>query len=56
MFVIEVNKVEINAKVNNPPNELMKALSVKVVFAVEHIVLFNQNRNQDHADLTYIRK
>jgi hypothetical protein len=56
LFVIEVNKVEINAKVNNPPNELMKALSVRVVFAVEHIVLFNQNRDQDHADLTYIRK
>jgi hypothetical protein len=45
LFVIEVDNLEINVKVSNPPNDLMKALSVWVEFTVEHIVLINQIKN-----------
>ena len=56
LFVIEVDKVEVKAKVSHPSNELMNAQSVWVEFPVEHIVLFNQNQKRVHADLTYVRK
>jgi ABC-type sugar transport system ATPase subunit len=53
LFVIEVDKVEVKAKVSNPSNDLMNAQSVWVEFPAEHIVLFNQNKKRVHADLTY---
>ena len=52
LFVIEVDQVEIKAKVSNPSNELMQAQSVWVEFPVEHIVLFNHDQKRVHADLT----
>jgi ABC-type sugar transport system ATPase subunit len=53
LFVLEVDKVEVKAKVGHPTNELMNAQSVWVEFPVEHIVLFNQNQKRVHADLAY---
>jgi ABC-type sugar transport system ATPase subunit len=56
LYVIEVDKVEVKAKISNPSSELMKAKSVWIEFPVEHIVLFNRNRKRVHAELTYVRK
>jgi len=56
LFVIEVDHVEVKAKVSDPPNELMNTQSVWVEFPVEHIVLFNKNQKRVHAELTYVRK
>jgi ABC-type sugar transport system ATPase subunit len=56
LLVIEVDKVEVKAKVSHPSNELMSAQSVWVEFPLEHIVLFDQHQKRVHADLTYARK
>ena len=56
LLVIEVDQVEVKAKVSRPSNELMSAQSVWVEFPLEHIVLFNQRQKRVHADLTYLRK
>ena len=56
LLVIEVDQVEIKAKVSHSSNELMNAQSVWVEFPLEHIVLFNQHQKRVHADLTYLRK
>jgi ABC-type sugar transport system ATPase subunit len=56
LFVIEVDNVEVKAKVSHPSSDLMNAQSVWVEFPAEHIVLFNQNQKRVHADLTYVRK
>ena len=53
LFVIEVDKVEVKAKVSNPSNELINAQSVWVEFPVEHIVLFDENQKRVHAELAY---
>jgi len=53
LFVIELDNVEIKAKVSHPSNDLMHAQSVWVEFPVEHIVLFNQNQKRVHAELAY---
>jgi ABC-type sugar transport system ATPase subunit len=56
LFVIEIDKVEVKAKVSYPSNELINAQSVWVEFPVQHIVLFNQDQKRVHADLAYVRK
>lgn len=56
LLVIEVDQVEVKAKVSHPSNELMSAKSVWVEFPLEHIVLFDQHQKRVHADLTYLRK
>jgi ABC-type sugar transport system ATPase subunit len=56
LLVIEVDQVEVKAKVSHPSNELMSAKSVWVEFPLEHIVLFDQHQKRVHADLTYARK
>jgi ABC-type sugar transport system ATPase subunit len=51
LFVIEVDNVEVKAKISNPSSELMNAQSVWIEFPVEHIVLFDANRKRVHVDL-----
>ena len=51
LFVIEVDQIEVKAKVSHPSNELMNAQTVWVEFPVEQIVLFNQNQKRVHADI-----
>jgi ABC-type sugar transport system ATPase subunit len=52
LFVLEVDDVEVKAKVSHPSNELMQAQSVWIELPVDRIVLFNQNQKRVHADLT----
>jgi ABC-type sugar transport system ATPase subunit len=51
LFVLEVDNVEVKAKVSHPSNELLQAQSVWVGFPVDHIVLFNQNQKRVHAEI-----
>jgi ABC-type sugar transport system ATPase subunit len=51
LFVIQVDNVEIKAKISDPPVELMDAQSVWIELPVEHIVLFNENQNRVHAQI-----
>ncbi len=49
LFVIEVDNVEVKAKISNPSNGLRTAQSLWIEFPVEHIVLFDQNQKRVHA-------
>jgi ABC-type sugar transport system ATPase subunit len=51
LFVIQVDNVEVKAKISNPSAELMDAPSVWVELPVENIVLFDTNQNRVHAHL-----
>jgi ABC-type sugar transport system ATPase subunit len=51
LFVIQVDNVEIKAKISDPPVELMNAQSVWIELPAEHIVLFNENQNRVHAQI-----
>jgi len=53
LYVIEVDNVEVKAKISNPSSKLMNAQSVWIEFPVEHIVLFDENQKRVHADLAY---
>ena len=53
LFVIEVDNVEVKAKISNPPEELINAQSVWIDFPLEHIVMFDQNQKRVHAEITY---
>ena len=56
LYVIEVDDVEVKAKISAPSRELMDAKSLWIEFPVEHIVLFDENQKRVPADLTYVRK
>ena len=51
LCVIEVDNVEVKAKISNPSSELMNAQSMWIEFPVEHIVLFDENQRRVHAEL-----
>jgi ABC-type sugar transport system ATPase subunit len=53
LFVIEVDNVEVKAKISNPSNKLIKTQSLWIDFPLEHIVLFDQNQKRVHAEVTY---
>jgi ABC-type sugar transport system ATPase subunit len=56
LFVIEVDNVEVKAKIDKPTNELINAHSLWVELPADHIVLFDESQKRVHADLTYLRK
>lgn len=51
LCVIEVDNVEVKAKISNPSSELVQAQSVWIELPVEHIVLFDENQKRVHADI-----
>jgi ABC-type sugar transport system ATPase subunit len=51
LYVIEVDNVEVKAKISKPSNELLNVQSLWVEFPVEHIVLFDENQKRVPADL-----
>ncbi len=51
LCVIEVENVEVKAKISNPSSGLMHAQSVWVELPLEHIVLFDENQKRVHADI-----
>ena len=51
LCVIEVDKIEVKAKISNPSSELLNAQSVWIELPLEHIVLFDENQKRVHADL-----
>ncbi len=51
LYVIEIDGVEIKAKISNPSSELMNAQSLWIEFPLEYIVLFDKNRKRVHAEL-----
>ena len=53
LCVIEVDNVEVKAKISNPSSELMQAQAVWIELPVEHIVLFDKNQKRVHADFAY---
>ena len=53
LYVIEVDNVEVKARISNPTPELMNAESVWIELPVEHIVLFDENQRRVHADIAY---
>ena len=53
LYVIEVDNVEVKAKISNPSSELVNAQSVWIEFPLEYIVLFDKSQKRVHADLTY---
>jgi ABC-type sugar transport system ATPase subunit len=56
LFVIEVDNIEVKAKINKPTNELINAQSVWVELPAEHIVLFDESQKRVHVELTYVGK
>jgi ABC-type sugar transport system ATPase subunit len=56
LFVIEVDNVEVKAKIDKPTNELINAHSLWVELPADHIVLFDESQKRVHADLTYLSK
>jgi ABC-type sugar transport system ATPase subunit len=52
LYVIELDNIEVKAKITNPSNALMNAQSLWIEFPVEHIVLFDKNQKRVHADIT----
>jgi ABC-type sugar transport system ATPase subunit len=51
LCVIEVENVEVKAKISNPSSGLMQAQSVWIELPLEHIVLFDENQKRVHADI-----
>jgi ABC-type sugar transport system ATPase subunit len=51
LYVIEVDKVEVKVKINNPSKELMNAQSVWIELPMEHIVLFDENQRRVPAEI-----
>lgn len=46
LFVVEVDNVEVKAKISSPPAELLRAQSLWIEFPVQDIVLFDQNQKR----------